>query len=825
MPTNVATSTLDLVPGLATSFADLGPKFSQTTAPELGKAGALGGGRLGKTLMRSLGPLVLYAGAAAIGQAAFGYLKGAVGRAADLEQSLGAVDAVFKGSAGQLLGWADDSVSRVGLAKAEYADLGTLIGAQFKNAGVPMDQLAPKTDSVITLGADLAAQFGGSTSDAVGALSSALRGETDPVERYGISLTAAAVSAEAARLGFTKVGGEFDLAAKQAATLSLIQAQSGDAMGTFARESDTLANKQQRLGAMWRDGAARIGTTLLPAVSGLASLLIGILGPSLTGAERAITGVTRGVSAIYGALAGMPAPDLAPGPLASIVGALPSLSAVGAFLAPTVQAFSAYLPALASTFSTLVGPLLTVLTSISPVGIVLRALLPVLPQVAALVGQLAASLAGGLVVVVPLFYALSAQLAEVMGNQLGLMVSILVPAIVAFAQMWVAEVIPSVVALWSGLLPLVGALLTGLVPVVTSLVSVMPTMVGAFVALLAGILPVVGQIAQALLPVVAAVVPLILGLVTALVPLIAQLVGAVGPVLTAVVPLLGAIIAALLPVVSVIASVLLPVVEALLPVVATVFASIADVIRAALQIVSGIIAVVTGVVTGNWSQVWAGLGTIVSGAWALIKAVILGAIANAAALVRGLLALIRSLFVSAWSGLGGVVSGAWSSFTGAISSGIGDVGSFLAGVGPRLLSGLGDLTGMLVSVGRNMLLGLVDGVKESMSRLAEGFLAPIRNSVEGVKSFLGIASPSRLLIAAGEEAGELIGSRSAVAPAPLSSSAAFRAEQADEPSSGDEFNVYGAADPRATAAAIARRRGADEATVRSILDAPSLRAA
>lgn len=169
------------------------------------------------------------------------------------------------------------SVTRGGLAKSEYAELGTLIGAQFKNAGIPMDELAPKTDSVIVLGADLAAQFGGATSDAVDALSSALRGETDPLERYGVSLTAAAVSAEAARLGFAKVGGEFDLAARQAATLSLIEAQSADAMGTFAREGDTLANKQQRLGALWRDGAARIGTVLLPAVSGFAGLLIGVV--------------------------------------------------------------------------------------------------------------------------------------------------------------------------------------------------------------------------------------------------------------------------------------------------------------------------------------------------------------------------------------------------------------------------------------------------------------------------------------------------------------------------------------------------------------------
>ncbi|MBF0967583.1 MAG: hypothetical protein HXK09_10740, partial [Actinomyces bouchesdurhonensis] len=188
---------------------------------------------------------VAAAGAAAIGVAG----AKAVSMAADLEQSTGAIEAVFKSGADQMKAFADTAATSVGLTKNEYQELGTLLGAQLKNGGTSIDQLAGKTNELIGVAADLAAQFGGSTADAVGALSSALKGERDPIERYGVSLKQASIDAKAAELGFTKVGGSFDNEAQQAATLALIMEQTADAHGAFAREGDTLSHQIQVLKA------------------------------------------------------------------------------------------------------------------------------------------------------------------------------------------------------------------------------------------------------------------------------------------------------------------------------------------------------------------------------------------------------------------------------------------------------------------------------------------------------------------------------------------------------------------------------------------------
>lgn len=202
--------------------------------------------------------------------------------AGELEQSVGAIDSVFKGNAKAMHTWSKGAATSVGLTKNEYNELGVLIGSQLKNGGTAMDQLAPKTNNLIKQGADLSAMFGGTTKDAVSALSSALKGERDPIEKYGVSLKQSSIDAEAARLGYKKVGGALSDQANQAATLSLITKQTKDAQGTFAKESETLAGKQQRLTAQYENAKATIGTALLPIATKFFGFLSDTALPAIT---------------------------------------------------------------------------------------------------------------------------------------------------------------------------------------------------------------------------------------------------------------------------------------------------------------------------------------------------------------------------------------------------------------------------------------------------------------------------------------------------------------------------------------------------------------
>lgn len=273
------------------SAKGFGRKLQSDVGGETGGAGKTLGMGFGKAFGAAAGVVA----AAGVGS----FLKSSISSAGDLEQSIGAVDAIFKGSAKQIHAWSKQSATSVGLTRNEFNELGTLIGAQLKNGGTAMDELAPKTNDLIKMGADLSSMFGGSTREAVEALSSALKGERDPIERYGVSLNQAKIDAEAAALGFEKVGGSLSSEAQQAATLSLITKQTADAHGNFAREADTLAHQQQVLSARWGDMKTQLGTALLPVVTRFVGLLNDNLSPAVDGVRGAFKAAVSTIAGVW----------------------------------------------------------------------------------------------------------------------------------------------------------------------------------------------------------------------------------------------------------------------------------------------------------------------------------------------------------------------------------------------------------------------------------------------------------------------------------------------------------------------------------------------
>lgn len=201
--------------------------------------------------------------------------------ASRVEQAVGGAEAVFGKYATGVTKSASKAALAVGLSKGEYLDLANVIGSQLRNAGTSMDALGPKTDKLIGLGADLAAQFGGSTSDAVAAVSSLLKGETDPIERYGVSIKQSDINARLAAQGLDKLTGKAAKQAQATAALALLTEQTASAHGAFNREAGTVANTQQKLTALWENGKAVLGSALLPILATLGEFLLTTVVPAV----------------------------------------------------------------------------------------------------------------------------------------------------------------------------------------------------------------------------------------------------------------------------------------------------------------------------------------------------------------------------------------------------------------------------------------------------------------------------------------------------------------------------------------------------------------
>lgn len=196
--------------------------------------------------------------------------KESMAYAAEAEQSYGAVESIFADHAQGIIDKSKQAATEVGVSGREYRELSANMGAMLKNMGMPMDEVADKSQNLVGVAADLAATFGGTTKEAVESVTSLLRGETDPIEKYGVSIKQADIEARMAADGLDNLSGEAEKQAKAQTLLKLLTEQTAAAQGQFARETDTAAHKQQVATAKYNDAKEAIGTALLPIMAELA---------------------------------------------------------------------------------------------------------------------------------------------------------------------------------------------------------------------------------------------------------------------------------------------------------------------------------------------------------------------------------------------------------------------------------------------------------------------------------------------------------------------------------------------------------------------------
>lgn len=225
-------------------------------------------GGLGESLGR-IATIATGITAANIAEKAFGkltdYMGNAVKAASNLEQSVGGVQSVFGSASQTIFEFGEAAAGAVGLSKNQVNELSAATGAFLKNFGMSADEAAGQTIELTKRAADMAATFGGEVADAMSAIQAGLRGQQDPLERYGVSLTAARVESHALAMTGKTLARELSDQEKMAARLDLVMRQTADAAGQFGRESETAAGKAARLKAEQENQAAELGEKLLPA--------------------------------------------------------------------------------------------------------------------------------------------------------------------------------------------------------------------------------------------------------------------------------------------------------------------------------------------------------------------------------------------------------------------------------------------------------------------------------------------------------------------------------------------------------------------------------
>ena len=252
---------------ITSTFDDTGLNKAQQALKGIGGPA----GKLGNILKASVVPgLIAAAGSVLV------FTKGlmpAIQAASDLQENTSKIGVIFGDAGKAVTDFAKTAAREIGQSQNQVLAAAGTFGTFGKAAGLAGDQLATFTTDFITLSADLASFNNTTPDEAINAIGAALRGEAEPLRRFGVLLNDATLKAAALELGIYSGSGALTAQQKILAAQKVIYEQTGDAQGDFERTSDGLANQQRILSAQFENVKTKIGELLLPVFSTLVKFL------------------------------------------------------------------------------------------------------------------------------------------------------------------------------------------------------------------------------------------------------------------------------------------------------------------------------------------------------------------------------------------------------------------------------------------------------------------------------------------------------------------------------------------------------------------------
>lgn len=210
-----------------------------------------------------------------IGRQVVGLAKDSITAASNLEETGNKILTIFGESWRDAIeDWSADAATVIGQSQQSAMDAAATFGVFGKAAGMTKDELGEFALQMTELSSDLASFYNTSPEEAIQALGAALRGESEPIRRYGVLLDEATLKQKALAMGIiTDTKAALTPAQKVLASYNVILDQTKDAQGDFAKTSDGLANQQRVLKAQFDNLKVSIGKGFLPIVQLGANIL------------------------------------------------------------------------------------------------------------------------------------------------------------------------------------------------------------------------------------------------------------------------------------------------------------------------------------------------------------------------------------------------------------------------------------------------------------------------------------------------------------------------------------------------------------------------
>lgn len=254
---------------------------SESTGRDMGKKAGRGYTKGFGASMGGLKTLIAGAGLAAAGAAAVAFAKSTVTAASDANEAANAVNVTYGKAAKGVAKLAKQSARAMGLSGTEFSALAVRFSSFTDTVAGPGGDSVKVLDKLTTRAADFASVMNIDVAQAAEVFQSGLSGETEPLKRYGIDLSDAAVQAYALSKGIKQGNEKLTEAQKIQARYGLLMEKTQKTQGDFKNTSTGMANAQRILNAEWTNSKAKLGTALLPSL-GMATSKLSAIVPVLT---------------------------------------------------------------------------------------------------------------------------------------------------------------------------------------------------------------------------------------------------------------------------------------------------------------------------------------------------------------------------------------------------------------------------------------------------------------------------------------------------------------------------------------------------------------
>jgi hypothetical protein len=195
-------------------------------------------------------------------------------KASDLNEEISKSEVIFGDASKDILRFSKTAAKEIGQSQRSALEAAGTFGVLGKAAGLSGQNLSKFSTQFTGLASDLASFNNTSPEDAIQAIGAALRGEAEPIRRYGVLLNDATLRQKALALGLISTTKEaLTPQNKTLAAQAVILEQTKDAQGDFARTSGGLANQQRILKARIEDATAALGRAFLPILEQIIPIL------------------------------------------------------------------------------------------------------------------------------------------------------------------------------------------------------------------------------------------------------------------------------------------------------------------------------------------------------------------------------------------------------------------------------------------------------------------------------------------------------------------------------------------------------------------------